>query len=101
MRAGVRELDGAPLQSGDGLALDTPEGVMADVRIELYGIARARAGVASIDVEADSLGGALRALREACPGLQAEVVNEEGSLTRFFVASRHRIAAQPSGVITE
>jgi len=39
------------------------------VRLELYGIARLRAGRPALDVDAASVGEALEALRRACPGL--------------------------------
>lgn len=57
------------------------------MRIELYGIARSRAGVASVELEARNLADALRALVEACPGLREEVVLADGALSRHFVAS--------------
>jgi molybdopterin converting factor small subunit len=56
------------------------------VRIELYGIARARAGRESVDVEAGSLGDAIRALARACPGVVPEVV-ADGRLTDAYLAS--------------
>jgi len=71
---------------------------MAPVRIELYGIARSRAGVASVEVEAESLADALRALAEAYPGLREEVVLASGALSRHFVASLNgeRFVSDPS-----
>ncbi|MCK6458720.1 MAG: MoaD/ThiS family protein [Planctomycetes bacterium] len=56
------------------------------MRIELFGIARARAGRETIDVEAGSLGEAIRALARACPGVVPEVV-EDGRLTDSYLAS--------------
>ena len=56
------------------------------MRIELFGIARARAGREAVDVEAASLGAAIRALAEACPGLVPEVVGD-GGLAEGFVAN--------------
>ncbi len=58
------------------------------MRIELFGIARARAGVeyVDIDVEAQTLREALRALGEACPALAAEVLDGD-ALSPLFVAS--------------
>ena len=44
------------------------------ITVELFGIARTRAGVASAEVQADTLGAALRALAEAHPALEGEVV---------------------------
>ena len=70
---------------------------MAGVRVELYGIARARAGAASIEMEADTLADALRTLAERCPGLRGEVIDPGGGLTRYFVASLNgeRFVAEP------
>jgi molybdopterin converting factor small subunit len=56
------------------------------VRIELFGIARARAGRETVDVEATSLGDAVRALAALCPGLVPEVVGD-GRLADGFVAN--------------
>ena len=56
------------------------------MRIELFGIARARAGREAVDVEAASLGAAIRALAEACPGLVPEVV-ADGRLADGFLAN--------------
>jgi len=56
------------------------------MRIELFGIARARAGTDVVDVDAASLGDAIRALAEACPGLVPEVVRE-GRVTDGFLVS--------------
>jgi len=57
------------------------------MRIELFGIARARAGREAVDVEAGSLGEAIRALAAACPGLEPDVVDGEGHLSENFLAS--------------
>jgi molybdopterin converting factor small subunit len=57
------------------------------MRIELFGIARVRAGREAVDVEAGSLGEAIRALAAACPGLEPDVVDREGRLTDSFLAS--------------
>jgi hypothetical protein len=56
------------------------------LRIELFGIARVRAGRAKVDVEADSFAAALRALGRTCPGVEPDVVSG-GRLTRHFIAS--------------
>ena len=56
------------------------------MRIELYGIARARAGQEAVDVSAQSLGEAMHALADACPGLVPEVV-ADGRLTNGYLAS--------------
>jgi molybdopterin converting factor small subunit len=66
------------------------------VRIELFGIARARAGREAVEVEARSLGDAIRALARECPGVVPEVV-EGGRLTDGFLASLNgeRFVADP------
>ena len=56
------------------------------MRIELFGIARARAGREALEVEARSLGDAIRALARECPGVVPEVV-EGGRLTDGYLAS--------------
>jgi molybdopterin converting factor small subunit len=56
------------------------------VRIELYGIARARAGTETIEVPARSVAEAVQALAEACPALVPEVV-QGGRLTEGWLAS--------------
>jgi molybdopterin converting factor small subunit len=56
------------------------------MRIELFGIARARAGIEAVDVEAGTLGEALRELATACPDLVPEVIRD-GRLTDSFLAS--------------
>lgn len=56
------------------------------MRIELYGVARLRAGCEQVEVNASTLGEAVRALADACPALVPEVV-EEGRLTAGFLAS--------------
>jgi molybdopterin converting factor small subunit len=47
------------------------------IRIELYEMARHLAGVARADVEATTLAEALRALREAYPALEPDVLVED------------------------
>lgn len=56
------------------------------MRIELYGIARARAGREYVDVEATSLREAVLALASACPALVPDVVDGQ-RLADGFVAS--------------
>jgi molybdopterin synthase sulfur carrier subunit len=56
------------------------------MRIELFGIARARAGREALEVEATSLGDAIRALAGVCPGVVPEVV-ADGRLTDGYLAS--------------
>lgn len=56
------------------------------MRIELFGIVRARAGTELVEVEAQTLGEAVRALAETCPGLVPEVI-AGGHLTAGFLVS--------------
>ncbi len=56
------------------------------MRIELFGIARRRAGTDAVEVEAATLREAMRRLGQACPGLVPEVV-EDGGLTGAYLAS--------------
>jgi molybdopterin converting factor small subunit len=56
------------------------------VRIELFGIVRARAGTDVVEVEAKNLGEAVRALAKKCPGLVPDVVLD-GRLTGGFLIS--------------
>ncbi len=67
------------------------------MRIELFGIARARAGREALEVEARSLGDAIRALARECPGVVPEVV-ADGHLTDGFLASLNgdRFIADPA-----
>ena len=46
------------------------------IRVELYGIARVRAGTASADVEATTLRELLRALAHRHPELEGEVIRD-------------------------
>ena len=59
---------------------------MATLSIELYGIARRRAGRPSIDVVASTLGEALAALERASPPLSGEIVSD-GRLAPHWVIS--------------
>ena len=67
------------------------------MRIELFGIARARAGREAIEVEAKVLGDAIRALARECPGVVPEIV-EDGRLTGGYLASLNgdRFVADPA-----
>jgi len=56
------------------------------VRIELFGIARARAGTGAVEVDAATLGAALHALQEACPGLGPDVL-VDGRLADGYLVS--------------
>ena len=56
------------------------------VRIELFGIARSRAGVPEFEVDATTLGDALRALVIACPALLGEVIDGERPAQGYLVS---------------
>ena len=56
------------------------------MRIELYGIARARAGREKVEVEAFDLEQAIRGLAAACPGLVPDVI-VQGRLREDFLVS--------------
>ena len=58
------------------------------VTIELYGIARLRAGCAAVEVTAGDLSEVLGALVQRCPTLEPEVVCE-GLLCEGFLAARN------------
>ncbi len=58
-----------------------------EVRIELFDIARARAGTACATVRAATLGGALLALADACPALVPGVLTADGGLAPHWRAS--------------
>lgn len=56
------------------------------MRVEFFGVARARAGAEAVEVEASTLGAALAEAAAACPGLVPDVVRD-GRLSEHFVAS--------------
>jgi len=56
------------------------------IRVEFFDVARARAGVASVEVEAATLGDALRAAAVLCPALDPEIVSD-GALAPHWRAS--------------
>jgi molybdopterin converting factor small subunit len=56
------------------------------VRVEFYGVPRYRAGVASVEVEADRLGEALAAVGRRLPDLQ-DVCIDEHKLRSGFLAN--------------
>ena len=56
------------------------------MRIELFGVARQRAGTAAVEVEAETLAEALRALADRCPGVEPDVV-AGGRLSPAFLVS--------------
>ncbi len=67
------------------------------IRVELFGIARARAGRADVLLRAGTVREAMAALEEACPGLRPEVVCN-GALTEHFLLCREggKILKDPS-----
>jgi len=56
------------------------------MRIELFGIARLRAGRSALEVRASSVDQALRAAARRCPGLEPDVI-DRGTLGSAFVLS--------------
>lgn len=57
---------------------------MPRVRVEFYGLARLRAGVAELAVEAATIRAALEAASAACPGLR--VLTDSGVSPEFLVS---------------
>ena len=57
---------------------------MARVRVEFYGLARRRAGIAEIAVEADTVGSALEAIARECPAL---ALLHKGRIAEEFLVS--------------
>ncbi|MHC4954520.1 MAG: MoaD/ThiS family protein [Planctomycetota bacterium] len=56
------------------------------VRVEFFGVARARAGVASIDVDAATLGEALLAAVARHPDLAGEVISGDRPADGYLVS---------------
>lgn len=56
------------------------------VTIELFGIARARAGVALFDVEAETLGAALGRLVGAHPALEGEIIAADRPANGYLIS---------------
>jgi molybdopterin converting factor small subunit len=56
------------------------------VTIELFGIPRQRAGIASLTVDAATLGDAMRCLEASCPQLTG-LTQEDGSLSPHYLLS--------------
>lgn len=56
------------------------------VTIELYGVARLRAGTFRVEVEARSIAEALRALARRCPTLEGAVVRDVTLSPSFMIA---------------
>ncbi len=72
------------------------------VVIELYGIPRLRAGRDALEVEARSLGEALRALGARCPALAPAVVDGERLGPSYLVAVNGRqLTADPATPLTD
>ena len=67
------------------------------VTIELYGVARLRAGTDRVEVEAGSIAGALRALAQRCPALDGPVVREGRLSPSYMIAVNGlQMTANPS-----
>lgn len=72
------------------------------VVIELYGVARLRAGLAAVEVDAGSLGEAIRALGERCPALSPHVVDGARLAPSYLCAVNGRqITADPATALAE
>ena len=56
------------------------------VKIEFFGMPRHRAGRAEMNVRASTIGEALAAAREACPGL-GDLTDDDGELSRHYLLS--------------
>ena len=56
------------------------------MRIELFGVARLRAGTDAVEVDALTVGEALRVLAQLCPNLNPEVLID-GRMTEHFLVS--------------
>jgi molybdopterin synthase sulfur carrier subunit len=56
------------------------------VTIELYGVARLRAGTDRVEVDAASIGGALRALSQRCPSLDGCVIRDARLSPSYMIA---------------
>jgi molybdopterin converting factor small subunit len=56
------------------------------IRIELFGVPRLRAECDVVDVDAETLGGALRELERACPALSPGVV-ADGRLSQAYLVA--------------
>mgnify|MGYP002623414654 CR=1 FL=1 len=85
----VRVNEGPLRQVDPGLVslvnVNTPEaydealrGHLPEVRVELFDLARARAGAAVVSVHASTVGGALLALADRCPSLVPDVLDADG-----------------------
>jgi molybdopterin-guanine dinucleotide biosynthesis protein A len=74
-----KALQDAGFFSAQSAAHDTPS-PPPKVSVELFGVPRRRAGVGRVEVEACSLGDALRALALAVPALVSTVLTPEGAL---------------------
>ena len=72
------------------------------MRIELFGIARARAGREIVDVTAATLADAICALESTCPGLVPDVI-DGGRLTDAFLVSLNgeRFVRDPATELAE
>ncbi len=72
------------------------------VTIELYGVPRLRAGLGRLDVEAATLGEALRALGRACPALEGSVIVEGIARPAYKVSlNGDRFVSDPATPLAE
>lgn len=56
------------------------------VTIELYGVARLRAGTDRVEVDARCIGAALQALSRACPALDGHVIRDARLSPSYMIA---------------
>lgn len=72
------------------------------MRVELYGIARARAGCEAVELPAASLGEVLAALGRRCPDLVPEVLGESGLAHGYLVSlNGERFLDEPGHALAE
>jgi molybdopterin converting factor small subunit len=72
------------------------------VTIELYGVPRLRAGVDQVEVEAASIGEAMRALAARCPALDRSVVREGALSPSYMIAVNGlQMTADPAAALRD
>ncbi len=72
------------------------------VVVELYGVARSKAGIEWVPVEGETIGAALAALERACPALAGAVI-EGGRLSEHYRLSLNgqRFVSDPARRLTD
>jgi molybdopterin converting factor small subunit len=72
------------------------------ITIELFGVPRQRAGKARLEVQAHTLGEALRALSRACPALEASVLANGAMHPAYRVSlNGDRFVSDPATILGE